>query len=246
MIERTEDSGIITLRLVHGKASALDVELCEAIASAFAADRGARAIVLTGSGSIFSAGVDLVRLVDGGADYVRRFLPLLDRAILALLDFDGPLVAAVNGHAIAGGCILAAACDVRIMSRGKGRIGVPELLVGLPFPASAREVMQFVVPTGRQREVLLTGGTWVADQALERGLVDRVSDPETLIDDAQAAAGAMASIESTLFAQTKSTLLRELRERVRGGDPETILAAWTSPDALDRVEQYVNATVRKK
>src|SRR5262245_25785640 len=112
MIERSEHDGIVTLRLAHGKASALDIELLEAILGEL--DRAApkaRAVVLTGTGSIFSAGVDLFRVTRDGADYVRRFLPRLSRTFRALFTFPGPVVAAVNGHAIAGGGVLVLACD---------------------------------------------------------------------------------------------------------------------------------------
>ena len=134
MIERSQRDGILTLRLAHGKASALDLELIEATALALAEARDARAVILTGTGSIFSAGVDLYRLVDGGAEYTEQFVPALSRMLLDLFSFPKPLVVAVNGHAIAGGCIMTLAGDYRLMAGGNGRIGIPELLVGVPFP----------------------------------------------------------------------------------------------------------------
>src|SRR5262245_53462848 len=134
MIERTLHEGILTLRLAHRKASALDIELLDALLRELdGAVEDVRAIILTGTGSIFSAGVDLFRLTQEGADYVRRFLPLLSRAVRALFAFPKPVVAAVNGHAIAGGCIMVLAADARLMAEGRGRIGIPELLVGVPF-----------------------------------------------------------------------------------------------------------------
>ena len=94
-----------------------------------------KAVIVTGSGSSFSAGVDLFRVIKDGPEYGRRFLPVLDDFLRAALTLPKPMVAAINGHAIAGGCILAAACDHRIMTEGNGRIGIPELAVGVPFPA---------------------------------------------------------------------------------------------------------------
>src|SRR6266852_3631054 len=122
MIERQDDDGIVTLRLAHGKASALDAELLEALEQSLdeVGRSDARAVVLTGSGSIFSAGVDLFRLLNEGAPYVGRFFPLLVSAIRRLFLFPRPVVAAANGHAIAGGCILVAACDYRLMAAGNG------------------------------------------------------------------------------------------------------------------------------
>src|SRR5262245_26601098 len=104
--------------MAYGKANAQDVEFCDALAKAFddQRDSSARAIVLTGSGSIFSAGVNLPRIAAEGEAYVRRFLPALHRMFEAAFYSPKPVVAAVNGHAMAGGCVLACCADMRIMA----------------------------------------------------------------------------------------------------------------------------------
>src|ERR1700734_2048906 len=140
MLETEDRSGVTVLRLQHGKVNALDTELLRAITAAMRDLDPASAVVITGHGSAFSAGVDLKRIVDGGQPYVREFLPALTETFLAVFNPPGPVVAAVNGHAIAGGCVLAAACDVRLMSGG--RIGLSELSVGVPFPTVALEIMR--------------------------------------------------------------------------------------------------------
>src|SRR6185295_19635139 len=136
MIELTSHDTIAVLRIQHGKANTLDLELCQALTRELEAFRqsASKALVMTGSGRIFSAGVDLRRVVDEGASYVRAFLPAMSASFETLFSLLKPVVAAVNGHAIAGGCILAAAADRRLMARDGGRIGIPELLVGVPFP----------------------------------------------------------------------------------------------------------------
>src|SRR5581483_1444643 len=126
MIERSLTEGILTLQLAHGKASALDLELCSALQHEFesaAESRDVRAVVLTGTGTIFSAGVDLPRLVNSGPKYVQDFVEALDAMLRAMFLFPKPSVAAMNGHAIAGGAIMAWSCDHRLMTGG--RIGVP-------------------------------------------------------------------------------------------------------------------------
>ncbi len=136
MIELTRRGGVAILRMAHGKANALDLEFCDALTRQLDECRQSpdRAIVLTGTGRMFSAGVDLLRLVDGGAVYVREFLPAVCRTFEALFSLMKPVVAAINGHAIAGGCVIACAADYRMMAREPGRIGISELLVGVPFP----------------------------------------------------------------------------------------------------------------
>ena len=102
MIEVEVVDGIGNVRLAHGKVNALDLELCQAIAETMRGlDTGdVRAVVLTGTGRAFSAGVDLHRIVAGGTGYVAEYLPALVSAFRAVFDLGKP-VAALNGHAIA-------------------------------------------------------------------------------------------------------------------------------------------------
>src|SRR3989304_8807913 len=125
MIELTHRGAVAALKLNHGKANALDIEFCDAISAQFEALRKSdtKAVVLTGQGRMFSAGVDLLRLSQGGAAYVRRFLPALHRLYDTVFFFPKPMVAAVNGHAIAGGCGLQCGAAKRIVGRGESAIG---------------------------------------------------------------------------------------------------------------------------
>ena len=143
MIHRDDHDGVAVLRIEHGKANALDLELCNAIVTAFEEAGDARAVVLTGTGRIFSAGVDLFRVIEGGRSYIEAFVPAMCRAFERLFVHPAPVVAAANGHAIAGGCLLVAAADQRLMAEGTARIGIPELQVGVPFPPIALEIIRF-------------------------------------------------------------------------------------------------------
>ena len=113
MIESTTKDGVAVLTMRHGKANALDTELCQALCGALddAVAGGAAAVVLTGAGPVFSAGVDLKRVTAGREGYVAAFLPELRRVFTRLAALELPVVAGVNGHAIAGGFILSAAAD---------------------------------------------------------------------------------------------------------------------------------------
>jgi len=247
MIERDIQDGIHTLRLAHGKASALDVELIEALEHELDLARTARAIVLTGSGSIFSAGVDLFRVVDGGADYVKRFFPLLADFIRDLFALPIPVVAAANGHAIAGGAIMVMASDYKLMARGNGRIGVPELLVGVPFPAAALEVVQYAVPQHVQ-SLAYTGKTLTVDEALAAGMIDEVVDADALTSRAMEVARQLAAIPSDAFRLAKQQLRAPALDRAdRLGvaiDPAA-LSCWCSPETHRRIREYLAKTVKK-
>ena len=112
----------------------------------------------------------------------RRFLPALHRLYSAVFFFPKPVVAAVNGHAIAGGCVLECCADRRIAARDGGRIGVTELLVGVPFPPLAFEVMKFATPPRYLADCMYSGATFTPEVALAHGLVDDLADASALLD----------------------------------------------------------------
>ena len=251
MIEVTRTGPLLTFRLAHGKASVMDLELVEALALAFAEanESDAGAVVLTGTGSsIFSAGVDLFRLVDGGSEYAERFVPALSRLVLDLFSFPKPLVVAVNGHAIAGGCVMTLCGDYRLMAAGNGRIGMPELLVGVPFPASILEVVRFCVPAEHLQSVVYTGRTVQPDEAVRLGFVDEVVAPDELVARAEELAHQFAAVAPRNFAQTKRQLRDKTISRAKHYGHEfdgDTLANWSDPETHARIRDYLARTVRK-
>jgi enoyl-CoA hydratase len=251
MIEREERDGVVTLRLAHGKASALDVELMEAMGRELEGIRAseARAVVVTGTGSIFSAGVDLFRVLGGGADYVRQFLPALVHTFRALFEFPKPVVVAANGHAIAGGGILIAAGDYRLMARGTGRVGVPELLVGVPFPAMALEIVRFALPPHRIQEAVYTGRTYLPEEALACGFVDELAEPAALAGRAHEVALQLGAVPHAAFALAKQQLRRPALERADAlaatADAHAAVA-WASPETHEHIRAYLERTIGKK
>jgi len=250
MIEVKAADGIAVVTLAHGKANALDLELCDALAKKFDELRvsDVRAIVMTGQGKMFSAGVDLLRLSQGGTDYVRRFLPMLHRLYDAVFFHPKPVIAAINGHAIAGGCVLACCADRRVMARESGRIGVTELLVGVPFPALAFEVVRFAVPPRYFPEFLLSGSTYATDVALDRGWVDELVDPNELMNRAIAAAKAAAALSPVAFAQTKRQIRQPVADKLaRDGEAtdKAVTDIWMGQEALRNVDNYVARTLKK-
>ena len=250
MIEREEIDSIVLLRLARGKVSAMDAELLEALEGAFDAAADAAAIVVTGTGSSFSAGVDLFRILDGKDEYVDRFLPLLSRAMRRVFEHPRPVVAAVNGHAIAGGCVLACACDWRVMAAGKGRIGIPELRVGVPFPAAALEIMRFVVDGAALQQLVYGGATLEPEAAKEQGLVDEVVAPEALVERALVVARQLAAVPPDAFRSTKALMrapaVDRIEARAAAASASAIGAAWRSAEGHAAIRSYLDHTLGKK
>ncbi len=250
MIDVKTHDGIAVLTMTHGKANALDLEFCDALAARFLELRGsdAKAVVIAGQGRIFSAGVDLIRIGAGGADYIRKFLPSLHRLYDAVFFHPKPVVAAINGHAIAGGAVLAACADRRIMAREAGRIGVTELLVGVPFPALAFEIVRFAVPPRYLPEFTLGAATYASDAALQRGWVDEVVEPAALKERAMAAAQSLAALSPVAFAQTKKQIRQAVSERLAASGTATDKAVtdiWCAPATLGFIRDYVARMLKK-
>ena len=250
MIDLNQQGDIAVLRMTHGKANALDAEFCNGLADTFAGigSSPARAVIVVGSGSIFSAGVDLVRISSEGAPYVRQFLPALHRLFDAAFNLPKPMVAAVNGHAMAGGCVLACCADVRVAARGNGRIGITEMLVGVPFPALAFEVMRYAAKAQYLPDMTLTGATYLADEARERGLVDQVAEPAELMDRALAEAKRLAALPAATFAATKAQMHQRVSDHMsqHGARIDArVEQIWTSDEALSNIRAFVTKTIKK-
>jgi enoyl-CoA hydratase len=250
VIEIEKRGELAFFRMEHGKANAFDLEFCEALSSQLEelSKSSLRALVITGQGRIFSAGVDLPRVLEGGLPYLRSFLPALKKAFETLFCFPKPVVAAINGHAIAGGCVLACAADHRVMASQSGRIGIPELLVGVPFPTLALEIMRLVVAPTHFRAMVYRGSTFSPEEAQEKGLVDATAEPEKLLDDAVAVAEAFATVPPEVFAITKTQICFAVMKRIRE-DAQRFDAAieelWTAPTTLATIREYVARTFKK-
>lgn len=251
MINLDHQDDLTILRLEHGKASALDLEFCTAIADVMTelgARDATRAIVLTGTGSIFSAGVDLFRVVEEGAPYLREFLPALDRAFHSVFACREPVVGAINGHAVAGGAIMTFSCDHRVMAEGKGRIGTPELLVGVPYPPIAIEIMRFALPARQLQRTAYMGESLLPADALERGMVDEVVAADATVDRAIEVARAYAAVPTASWELTKRQIRGPALDCAAARAPLSpeVDATWSSPEVLEGIREYLDRTVKRK
>ena len=250
MIALGRQESIAVLTMEHGKAHAMDIALMREMRRRMVQviESDARAIVITGRDRIFSAGVDLMALAKGGRPYLEEFLPELSAGLRLVFATDKPVVAAVNGHAIAGGCILACACDYRLMARGAARVGVPELRVGVPFPLVPAEITRYALGTARAQRAMLVGTVVEAEHAVEAGLVDELAEPERLMERALAVAEAMAQTPPASYARVKRDLRRpvlETWERLQLQHDRETLEAWDSPAVREAIRAYVEKTLKK-
>jgi enoyl-CoA hydratase len=248
VIELSSQDGVAILRMADGKANAMSLDFCREMTARFAeiGASPASAVIITGEGRIFSAGVDLPLLLDGGIPYIKEFLPALSTMLATAFAFPKPVVAAINGHAVAGGCALACAADERLMARISGRIGVTELLVGVPFPPAAMEIMRCATVPQYLAEAIFSGATYAPPDALDGGLIHEIVEADRLLDAAMGAARALAALSPAAFALTKRQIRAPFLERMAQGDLDAAIEQiWTAPDTIARIRDYVARTLRK-
>lgn len=242
MLSSEEHDDVTVLRIEHGRVNALDLGLLEALTAAVTASD--RALVITGTGSAFSAGVDLRQILDGGERYTGDFLTALSGMFRAVFDHPRPTVAAINGHAIAGGCVLALACDARLMSAG--RMGLSELAVGVPFPVAALEIVRHALGPGTDR-VVLQAEVVDRDRALSLHLVDEVTWPDELLPQALTLARELDSRPADVYASAKERLHRPAVAAMEAAaDDDAVLAGWTSAAARERIEATLHQLAARR
>jgi enoyl-CoA hydratase len=239
MTIRTRDleGGIRILTLNRPPANAISLDLMNDLKAACAAahnDAAVRAVVVTGEGKFFSGGLDLKALSAGvvspewnAATFGR------DDGVFALWTLPKPTVAMVNGHAIAGGAILALACDVRIMARGGAKIGLNELAIGIAPPRGAYEIGRLALTSQRMWKIGLRAELLDAEPARELGMVDEVVEPGDLERVCVAAAQRLGCFPRDAYAHAKRLVQHEAVQAVRSETDEQIQAlvgVWTSPE----------------
>lgn len=233
--------GVTIVRFDHPPVNALDLNLLEAIIASMRSIEGP--VVITGAGRCFSAGVDLRAIVDGGPDYAERFVAAVPEACLAVFDHPAPVVAAINGHAIAGGCVLAMAADVRLMSAGT--IGLTELAVGVPFPVAALEISRFAMGPSATRAAL-QAKTIDPVSALARGWIDDVIPNDELIGQAVGIARELGQYSPAVYAATKRQLHQPARAAIEAAAAldAKARAGWMTEETRSRIAGFIETLAR--
>lgn len=201
-----------------------------------------RAGVITGYEKFFSAGLALPVLYDLERDDLRRFMLHFTAVMLRVFMTPKPLIAAINGHAIAGGCVLAMQCDYRVMSEGEFKIGLNEVQIGLGLPSVVIETLVPQVPQSSLLSIAVEGRLFNPDEAFEVGLVHDVVLPSELMETALERANELGVNPSSGVAQVKRSLRFPIVEKIQeaaGRDLEVWLDTWYSPEAREKVGETV-------
>jgi enoyl-CoA hydratase/carnithine racemase len=244
-VEEREHVWILTLE--RPPANAFNPELVEDVRQALRLSGGRRAVVLASSSpTIFSGGWDLKTLVTFDRPAMESFLEAYCDLVREIFVFGAPVVAALSGHTMAGGLIVAAAADERIAADGKGQFCLPEVDLGVPVPLCLLEIFRHVLgPRGMER-LAATGDRLSVERALARGLVDEIVAGEELLTRSVARAGELSqhslSAHAAIKRRSRASALARF-DQARERDP--FLDVWFSPDAQERVAALVATLSRK-
>jgi Delta3-Delta2-enoyl-CoA isomerase len=217
--------GIAEARLKRGKVNALNEQTVEELRACFermAADPGIRAVIFTSDGPFFSFGFDIPEFLSYSKEAFSRFLNKFTGLYTYLFTYPKPLIAALNGHAIAGGCMLALACDFRIMVSGKTKISLNEITFGSSVFAGSVEMLKFLVGNRNAQAVLYDGTMHSAEAAAQIGLVDQVSSDEKLLEDARHQAYRLAGKDADAFRSIKGLLREPVAEEMARNETQSV------------------------
>ncbi len=221
------------MRIDRPPANAMDPELLDEgrrLADELVAAAPA-AVVLTGREGFFSAGVDLKVAPTLDVDGQRALVGGINGIFADWYRFPRPVVAAVNGHAIAGGLILALCADYRVGST-EGKYGLTELKAGLGFPAVAMAVVRAELPAPAARRLVLGADLVDAKAALEAGSFDEVAEPDQVLHRATEVARALSLLPSEAYATVKQQLRQPALEAALA-EPDPLLEGWVGAEAAD-------------
>lgn len=216
---------IATVVLKRGKVNALNGEVVDELRKCLGAlevDQNINAVVLTGYGKFFSFGFDIPEFLSFTKEKFTKYLINFTDLYAYLFLYPKPVVAALNGHTIAGGCMLALACDNRVMADGKGKISLNEIAFGSMVFAGSTEMLRFWVGSANATKVLYSGAMYSAEDAMRVGLVDSVLAEESLMVEARNIATDLASKHLPAFAGIKTLLRKPIVEDMKKRERESI------------------------
>jgi len=237
------NENITTVVLNRSKVNAINEAMVEELSECFKkleTDSNVKAVILTGEGNFFSFGLDIPEFLNYSKDSFTKFLIKFTDLLKYIFLFPKPVVAALNGHTIAGGCMLAIACDYRLMVSGKPKISLNEITFGSTVFTSGVEILKFWVGGRNAETILYRGEMYLAEDARALGLVDEVVSKEELHETAQRIAQDFANKDGRAFKSVKALLRKQVAEEIERSERDSILEfvdIWYSESTWKNLEK---------
>jgi enoyl-CoA hydratase/carnithine racemase len=239
----SKDDGIATVTLSRRKVNALNEAVIEELNACLKELEGAadvRGVILTGRGKFFSFGFDIPEFLSLPKESFARYLTKFTDLYRYMFLYPKPLVAALNGHTIAGGCMLATACDYRLMISGKARISLNEITFGSSVFAGSVELLRYWTGDKNAQTILFSGAMYSAEEALKLGLIDQVPSEANLLSEANEVARQLASKDSAPFGSVKRLLRKSIAAEMARRECDSVaefLEIWYSESTWKKVQE---------
>ncbi len=236
--------GVVVAQMRRGVTNALGPDLIGSLGRAIAQageDPAVGALVLSSANTkFFSIGLDIPALLDWTQEEFQSFVAEFSRLCLSLYSLPKPTVAAITGHATAGGCILALGCDYRFIAQGRKLIGLNEIRLGVPVPYVADRILTARAGPSNAAQITAGGEFHLPDRALELGLVDRIVPAEDLMAQSILQARSLAEMPGQAYSQIKANrvgpVAAEIEARLQEKNLEFV-RAWYSPAARLKLQE---------
>jgi enoyl-CoA hydratase/carnithine racemase len=242
-VKISKESNIATVTLDRGKVNALNEPMVEELTEAFQnleEDGDTRSVILTGDEKFFSFGFDVPEFLGYPKKDFVKYLEKFANLYTSLFQFPKPVVAALKGHTIAGGCMLATACDYRLMVSGKAKIALNEMTFGSSVFAGSVEMLRFCVGPRNAQSILYSGAMYSAEEAFEMGLVDQVTTEDKSVEAATKLARELAQKDASAFRSIKTLLRKPVVEEMLKRDKDSLFEMadiWYSETTRDKLRE---------
>jgi len=233
LLDVQDNVGIVKLN--HGVTNAIHLDLVHALLETLQKARSEfrlRGLVFASANEkFFSIGFNLPELIELPEKDFKTFYTSFNQMCLELFTFPRPTLAAISGHAIAGGCILALCCDYRLIAEGRTLIGLNEIKLGLPVPYVADCVLRNLVGFRHARGIMDSGDFYPPEVSLQMGLVDGVLPPEELLPQSIEKVNLLGSYPENAFATIKANRVESIEKEIRANledREQRFLSSWFS------------------
>lgn len=250
-IETSIKDGLAIITLSRGKSNSMNRQMVTELGDMLhniANDSNIGGVLLTGKEHFFSAGLDLIELYNYNEEEAKSFWHLFLNFVAQITAFKKPLVAAINGHSPAGGCVIALACDARVMAEGKYIIGLNEVPVGIIVPNSIFNLYAFWLGKAAATRNLLEGKLFSPDEALNVGLVDELVKPESILTAAERKVRKYMAFERNTWQQSKLNIRKDLIASTsadQSADLEAMLKQWWAPTTRNILKTIIDGLQKK-
>ncbi len=246
-----EKEGVVVVRMASNKLNIMNDAFFTDLNNAFdliESQHGNKPVVLTSVGNVFSAGIDLNHCIpifeSGDKKAIQSWYDTFRNSILRVFELEVPVIGAINGHAIAGGLILALCCDMRFAVNTDAKFGLNEITVGFPMPSAFAEIVKYSVGSRRAEEMIFRGVLYGPEEALKLGVFHDVTTSGRLMDIATSHASEFKDDNIYAYSIAKKAMrgdvFRKIQE-ISGSSDKDIAVSLASEKTVGRLRQVLES-----